>query len=355
MTTDHWERSAESERAQLRGFARSIAEVEWLVLVLLLVYLVAARPTLANPMIVVGALVAFATIALVLRLTPQLRTKGQLKITLEVLAMVAVLTVVLGQIGGQTSPLVNLYLLPIVASALALTKRATVLVTALVCLCYLLLATFEAGFLALNRVLFAEALGALVPFIVVAFLTTLLAENISKANRRFRDLADRDELTNLLNIRAFMRLAGRDHKKAARAQGTYSILLVDVDHLKQINDTYGHEAGNRALKVVAEALLRVTRSQDLVARFGGDEFIACLADSEITAATDVAQRLRSVVYAATFDVNMDIVRVQVSVGVGNFPVDGDSLERVMSVADRAMYADKELRERPEGQLVIQKR
>ena len=99
----------------------------------------------------------------------------------------------------------------------------------------------------------------------------------------------------------------------------------------------------------------MTRAEDLVARFGGDEFITYLADSEITAATEVAQRLRSVVYAATFDVNMDIVRVQVSVGVGNFPVDGDTLERVMSAADRAMYADKELRQRPEGQLVIQKR
>ncbi|NIW25499.1 MAG: diguanylate cyclase, partial [Gammaproteobacteria bacterium] len=78
-------------------------------------------------------------------------------------------------------------------------------------------------------------------------------------------------------------------------------------------------------------------------------------DSEVTIATDVAQRLRSVVYAATFEVNMDIVRVQVSVGVANYPVDGETLERVMAVADRAMYSDKELRTQPEGQLVIQKR
>ncbi len=355
MTTDHWERSAELERAQLRGFARSIADVEWLLLVVILVYFFVAQPAPANPLIVFGALGAFALAVLALRYTPRLRLNVRLKVTLEILAMVGVLTVVLSQIGGQTSALVNLYLLPVIAAALALGKRATALVTTLVCLCYLLLATIEAGLQSLDRMVFAEALGALVPFVLVAFLTSLLAENIRRANRRLRDLADRDELSNLLNIRAFMRLAERDHKRTARKDGTYSILLVDVDQLKQINNTYGHEAGNRALRVVAEALLRVTRSDDIVARFGGDEFITYLADSEVTVATDVAQRLRSVVYAATFEVNMDIVRVQVSVGVANYPVDGESLEKVMAVADRALYADKELRAQPEGQLVIQKR
>ncbi len=355
MTADHWERSAELERAQLRGFARSIAEVEWLLLVVILVYLFVAQPALANPLIVIGALGAFALAVLILRYTPRFRLKVQLKITLEILAMVGVLTVVLSQIGGAASALVNLYLLPVIAAALALGRRATGLVTILVCLCYLLLAAIDLGLQSLDRMVFAEALGVLVPFVLVAFLTAMLAENIRRANRRFRDLADRDELTNLLNIRAFMRLAERDHNKAARKEGTYSILLVDVDQLKQINDTYGHEAGNKALRVVAEALLRVTRSEDLVARFGGDEFITFLADSEVTAATDVAQKLRSVVYAATFEVNMDIVRVQVSVGVANYPVDGESLEKVMAVADRAMYTDKELRTQPEGQLVIQKR
>ncbi len=355
MTTDRWERSADLERTRLRGFARSIADVEWLLLVVLLVYLFAAQPALADPLIVIGALGAFAVAVLLLRYTPKLRAKLQLKITLEILVMIGMLTVVLSQIGGATSALVNLYLLPVIAAALVLGRRATVLVTTLVGLCYLLLATVGAGVQAPDRVVFAEALGVLVPFVLVAFLTRLLTENIRRANRRIRDLADRDELTNLLNIGAFMRLAERDHKKTARKEGTYSILLIDIDHLKQINDTYGHEAGNKALKVVAEALLRVTRSDDLVARFGGDEFITLLADSEVTAATDVAQRLRSVVYAATFEVNMDIVRVQVSVGVANYPIDAQALERVMAAADRAMYADKELRTQPEGQLVIQKR
>jgi diguanylate cyclase (GGDEF)-like protein len=352
---DHWERSLEIERAQFRGFARSIAEVEWLMLLLVMLYLFVTRPPLANQAMVVGALVAFAFAVLVLRYTPQLRHKTQTKISLEILAMVGFLTLILSQAGRETSPLINLYLLPIIAAALALGKRATTLVSLLVCICYFLLATAERGYEALSPALFTQASGVLVPFLLVAFLTTLLAENIQTFKRRIQDLSDRDELTNLLNIRAFMRFARRAHLKATEKDGGYSLLLVDLDHLKQINDRYGHEAGNKALRVVAEALLRVTQSTDLVARFGGDEFIALLANSEVAEATEIAQRVRNVVYSLTLEINVEIVRIQVSVGVASYPVDGSSLERVMAAADKAMYTDKALRAQPGGKLIVQKR
>jgi diguanylate cyclase (GGDEF)-like protein len=355
MSEDLRERRLDIERAQLRGFERSIAGVQWLLLLLVVLHVYVTRPQAADQLIVIGALVGFATVVLILRLLPQLRSNTQLKITLEIFAMVAFLTIVLRQIGGDASPLLNLYLLPIIAAALVLGKRGTVLVTVLVCLCYFLLATAEVGLDALTPAFLTQASAVLVPFVLVAVLTSLLAEDIETAKRRIRALSERDELTNLLNIRAFMRMAEREHRNTVRRDGTYSILLVDIDHLRQINDTYGHDAGNRALRTVAEALLRVTRSGDLVARFGGEEFIACLVGMESTAASDFAQRLRNLVYTSTFEVKVDIVRIQVSVGVANFPVDGDSLERVMSAAERAMYQDKELRAKPEGKLVIQKR
>lgn len=355
MSEDLRERSLEIERAQLRGFARSIAGVEWLLLLLVILYLFIARPEAADHLVVAGALVGFASTVFILRVIPKLRSKTQLKITLEIFAMVGFLTVVLRQIGGEASPLLNLYLLPIIAAALVLGKRGTVLVTVLVCLCYFLLATGEVGLEAFSPALLTQASAVLVPFVLVAVLTSLLTDDIETARRRIRALSDRDGLTNLLNIRAFMRMAEREHRNTVHRDGTYSVLLVDIDHLRQINDTYGHEAGNKALRTVAEALLRVTRSGDLVARFGGEEFIAYLAGTELTAALEVAQRLRNLVYASTFEVKVDIVRVQVSAGIANFPVDGDTLERLMSAAERAMYKDKELRTQPDGRLMIQKR
>ena len=153
-------------------------------------------------------------------------------------------------------------------------------------------------------------------------------------------------------MRAFTRLAEREHDRASRTASRYSVLMVDVDHLKSINDTYGHEAGNRAVKLVGDALQRLTRSTDVVARFGGDEFVLLLVDAEKAVAEEVAQRVRNVVFSTTLEIDVKMVRVKVSVGVGTFPEDGNGLQAVMTAADRALYKDKEHREPPKGKLVI---
>jgi diguanylate cyclase (GGDEF)-like protein len=245
-------------------------------------------------------------------------------------------------------------LLPIITAALALGKRATALVMLLVIGCYLLLATLDAGSQALSVELAIQAAGVLVPFILVAFLTTLLAENIHTAKARIRALSDRDELSEVYNMRAFGKLADRQHELISRSEGSYAILMIDINQLKSINDTYGHEAGNRAVRLVGDALLRLTRSADLVGRYGGDEFIAMLSHVDSKTAQEIAQRVRNVVFATTLEVDVKIVRVQVSVGVGCFPEDGNALQAVMTAADRDMYKDKQGRERPKGKLVVQK-
>jgi diguanylate cyclase (GGDEF)-like protein len=197
--------------------------------------------------------------------------------------------------------------------------------------------------------------GVLAPFILVGFSTTLLVENINTAKTRIRALSDRDELTSLFNMRAFSRLAEQEHDVANRTGRAYSVLMVDIEHLKLVNDTYGHEAGSRAVKLVAEALARLTRSTDVVARYGGDEFIVLLGGADKEVADEVAQRIRNVVFATTLEVDVKIVRVKVNVGAASFPDSGNNLQAVMAAADRALYKDKDLREPPKGKLIIQKR
>jgi len=355
MTQDPFEKSLEVEQAQLRGFARSIAEVEWLLLLLVMLYLFVTQPELSSEIVVVGSLFVFAALILIFRYAARLRKRTRLKIAVEILIMVGFLSAVLSQIGAETNPLFNLYLLPIITAALALGKRATVLVVLLVCACYFMLATITGGIEVLSPVLATQAVGVLAPFLLVAFLTTLLAENIHTAKERIRALSDRDELTDLYNIRAFMRLAQREHDRASRMELPYSILMVDVEHLKKINDSYGPEAGNRAVGLVAEALTRITRSADIVSRFGGDEFIVLLADSARPIAEEVGQRVRNVVFATTLEVEEEMVRVQVDVGVASFPDDGNRLRMIMTEADRQMYKDKEFRDPPKGKLVVKKR
>jgi diguanylate cyclase (GGDEF)-like protein len=227
-------------------------------------------------------------------------------------------------------------------------------VVALVVGCYLLLATLEAGIDAFDLGLAARVVGVMAPFVLVAFLTTLLAENIHTAKARIRALSDRDELTMLYNMRAFKQLAQREHETSVRTGSTYAVLMVDIERLKGVNDNYGHEAGNRAIQMVAEALVRITRPSDIVARYGGDEFVVLLAHVGGDIGREVAQRIRNAVFQTTLEVNVNIVRIKVSVGVGSFPEDGSSVQTVMTVADRAMYKDKEAKPPPPGKLIIQK-
>lgn len=354
MTRDPRDRDLEIEQAQLRGFARSFSEVEWLLLLLVMLFLFVSDPGIARDVVVVGVLVGFAAFILLFRYTRILAARTASKIAVEILAMVAFLTGVLAFSGETGGALINLYLLPIITAALALGKRATALVLALVVGCYVLLATLESGPEALGVALFVRAVGVMAPFVLVAFLTTLLAENIHTAKARIRALSDRDELTSLYNMRAFKKLAEREHENAVRTGDAYSMLMVDMDNLKSINDTYGHEAGNRAIQMVADALLRLTRSSDIVARYGGDEFIVLLSHVDSEIAKDVAQRIRNVVFATTLEVNVKIVRIKVSVGVGSFPEEGNSVQAIMTVADRAMYKDKQAKPPPAGKLIVQK-
>jgi diguanylate cyclase (GGDEF)-like protein len=355
MSRDPIERGLEIEQAQLRGFARTVAEVEWLLLILVVLYLFIANPALARSAGVLGVLLGFAGFVLLFRYARPFARHTHFKLTLEVFAMLAFLTAVLVASGGVRSPLVNLYLLPIVTAALALGKRAAALVVALVCACYPLVGVLTDGQDSLTGEFGIAAVGVLAPFVLVAFCTTLLVENINTAKTRIRALSDRDELTSLYNMRAFARLAEQEHDVASRIARAYSVLMIDIEHLKTINDTYGHEAGSRAVKLVAEALLRLTRSTDLVARYGGDEFIALLGGADKDIADEVAQRIRNVVFSTTLEVDVKMVRIKVNVGAASFPDSGNNLQAVMAAADRNMYKDKDLREPPKGKLIIQKR
>jgi diguanylate cyclase (GGDEF)-like protein len=349
------QRSSEIEQEELRGFARSVAEVEWLLLILVLLFLFVSQPPTMNRELVVATLIGFAGFILLFRYTRFFKLSQRLKLGVEAMVMVGFLTAVLAQIGNEQTPLVNLYLLPIIVAALALGTAATVLVVALVCVCYMLLGSVTTALDIFTLPFLSRAMGVLSPFLLVAFLTTLLSDNIKKAKAQIHALSDQDELTTVYNMRAFVRLVQREHQRAKRTEQKYSIAMIDVDRLKNLNDIHGHEAGNCAINMVADALLRVTRSSDIVGRYGGDEFIVFLADADKYTAEEVAQRVRNVVYSTTVEVGSKMERISVSVGVATFPGDGASLDNMIASADKAMYADKEYRAPPPGKLVIQKR
>ena len=145
-----------------------------------------------------------------------------------------------------------------------------------------------------------------------------------------------DGLTGLYNRRHLMGTLANEVQRSRRLRRTFSVLLADVDHFKQYNDTNGHLAGDAALVKVAEILRQTTRGVDSVARYGGEEFVVMLIEAPLATALIVAERIRARVAAEPFPGG----RLSVSVGTAECPTHGDTPEELIASADAAMYQAK---------------
>ena len=169
----------------------------------------------------------------------------------------------------------------------------------------------------------------------------MLAADIHAAKHVVEVESETDELTEILNLRGFHRLATLEHAKAVRYGRPYAILMVDADNLKAINDTQGHEAGNRLLRMLANLQQQSLRSTDLLARYGGDEFVLMLVGAELDKAREVAERICDTVGQILAATEEGDVSTTVSVGVAAYPQDGELMADVMERADQAMYRSKQ--------------
>jgi len=145
-----------------------------------------------------------------------------------------------------------------------------------------------------------------------------------------------DALTGLYNRRHLMGTLANEVQRSRRLRRTFSVLLADVDHFKQYNDTHGHLGGDAALVKVAEILRKMTRGVDSVARYGGEEFVVMLIEAPIATAAAVAERIRARVAAEEFTGG----KLTVSVGAAEYPTHGDTPEELIASADAAMYEAK---------------
>lgn len=177
---------------------------------------------------------------------------------------------------------------------------------------------------------------------------TLVVRDITERQallEMLRDLSLRDELTGLHNRRGFMSLADELQKRAMRHQEPFALLYMDLDGFKAVNDTLGHEAGDRVLQRVAELLRATVRDSDLVARLGGDEFVALLAEADAEAASQTEHRLRQALGVAQEAVD-PAERVGFSLGTVVHQVsDRRSVADLLAEADEAMYRAKRGRNR----------
>jgi diguanylate cyclase (GGDEF)-like protein/PAS domain S-box-containing protein len=165
-------------------------------------------------------------------------------------------------------------------------------------------------------------------------------EQIRLLNSRLEQMAMTDDLTNLANRRAFFLRGSEAVKRSRRSNQPLSLLMLDVDHFKQVNDSRGHEAGDQVLKCTAVVLQQNVREVDILARLGGEEFALLLPDTGPGEAAVLAERLRQAVEVMTCP-GLEGLHVTVSVGVTACRKDEMDLDEFMRVADAAMYRAKE--------------
>jgi len=329
------------EQDELKGFSRTTAEIEWLLLVLVLIYLVAGGASEESRAAISMALFFFAAFILGLHYIRFYRQETRAKIALETWVMIVFITWVLWYAGGIQSPLLNLYLLPIIASALILGKVMTFFEMLAIALCFMAM-HYDPKTRSLATVAYwGELLTLLAPVILVAYITTMLSADIRFAVEKIKRVSDTDDLTGLYNMRAFMVVLSRKFKQSLRYSHPLSVVMIDCDNLKQVNDTHGHESGNRLLQHVTRCIRSELRGSDVLARYGGDEFIALLPETGSHGAKDMGERIRRAIEMSRLDVHGTDVLTTVSIGIGSYPDDAGSLEMIMEKADKAMYQAKQ--------------
>ena len=161
-----------------------------------------------------------------------------------------------------------------------------------------------------------------------------------RAQRRLRELASHDSLTGLLTRGGFNQFAQQVIATARREVKHVGFLMIDIDHFKQINDRYGHDAGDQVLAEVAKRLDMGLREIDIVSRYGGEEFAVLLPSSEPTQTALAAERLRQAVEQSEFSLGDTTLKVTVSIGTANAPPADAHIEKLYKKAEQALYRAK---------------
>jgi diguanylate cyclase (GGDEF)-like protein len=175
---------------------------------------------------------------------------------------------------------------------------------------------------------------------VVARSAALALEN-AELHKKTEELTIIDELTETYNYRYFLQKLQEEKRRALRYNLPLSLIMVDIDWFKKLNDTYGHEAGNKVLKQLSRIIKSCIRDVDIFARYGGEEFVIILPQTPQREAMTIGERIREKVENSVIDAGKaGKLTITVSVGVSSFPENGKSHEELVSVADQALYRAK---------------
>jgi diguanylate cyclase (GGDEF)-like protein len=266
---------------------------------------------------------------------------GAAKFVIEGSVAITVATLLVALTGGVASPFFFVYPLIVGGAALVVSAPITLGLALTATLGYLLAVLLGSPEGAISMPVTIATVGInLTAMILLAYIAVVIA----REQRSSRDAAIRlstiDPLTTLFNRGFFFAALEREIARSARSGRGFCLLMMDLDELKAINDRLGHFHGDRVLRAVGNVVSDGVRRIDTAARYGGDEFVVLLPETDPTGAFVLAEKIRIGVNDLELELPDDTVRPSMSVGVVGYPEDGSTADELMISADRAMYASK---------------
>ncbi len=265
---------------------------------------------------------------------------GSARYVVEGSVAITFVTLLLLLTGGSASPFFFAYALIVSGAALILVPRLSVLVTAFAIGGYLVGTFADSSRLPLT-VAGQVTVGVNVAALI---LLTYVGTVVAREQRRSRDVAIElstvDSLTGLYNRAYLFAAVDREIQRSARSRRGFCLLMMDLDELKPINDRFGHFHGDRVLRGVSEIIRHGVRRLDTAARYGGDEFVVLLPETDPNGAYVLAEKIRQGVSDLAIETPMDRIRTSLSIGIVTYPEDGRTADELMISADQAMYASK---------------
>ncbi len=164
----------------------------------------------------------------------------------------------------------------------------------------------------------------------------LLMSNLS---RNYQEMANTDELTRLANRRYMLEILHREMSRANRFNRSFSVITFDLDHFKEINDNHGHDAGDEVLLAITSILDEILRNQDICARWGGEEFLIMLPETNLTGAQQVAERLRAAMQEYPVNYNGQNLKITLSAGCSEYKLK-ETLDACLKRSDDNLYLAK---------------
>ena len=265
---------------------------------------------------------------------------GSARFVVEGSVAITVATILVALTGGVASPFFFAFPLIVGGAALVVSPQVTLVLAAAASFGYVLAVLAGTTDGTLSPATAATVGVNLTALILLAYVAMVIA----RAQRRTRDAAIRlstvDSLTGLFNRTFFFAAIDREIARSARSGRGFCLLMMDLDELKAINDRLGHFHGDRVLRGVGEVIAAGVRQIDTAARYGGDEFVVLLPETDPTGAFVLAEKIRLGVNAMVIDLPGGVPRPSLSIGVVAYPDDGRTADQLIISADGAMYASK---------------